>query len=478
MKKIFIYAFTTALIWGAAGCKPSDFGTTNVDPSATTTPIISALLTNAEAGFGSTVSTGIEALNGGQYAQYFAQTQYPDVSLYSLPQLSFTGEYSGTLYDLQNIINLNQSNNSTAAAMVLQQYIFWTITDSWGDVPYSQALKGIAVPTPVYDTQQDIYKGILSKLTAAVAKFDASSSLAGDIIYSGDVASWKRAANSIRMLVALQLSKKFPAAGAYAATEFSAALNDAAGSITLNSQNMTIAYPGSTYKNPWFNAYDGRTDYAESKTMTDLLTNLGDTRSTKFGGSFSDPKSVTGGTVSSNVGVPPGVDRNTAVNFTTANPNWAMVLRADLRTASSPLTIISAAEVYLARAEAAFYGWTTEVTATIYNTGIDRSFEQWGVTEPVGYNVQTGVIPTSLKNIATQRYIASYPDGHMAWDIWRKTGFPVLTPAPNATSASKQIVQRFTYSTTEYNTNSANVKAAAALLPGGDTQDSKVWWAQ
>jgi hypothetical protein len=63
----------------------------------------------------------------------------------------------------------------------------------------------------------------------------------------------------------------------------------------------------------------------------------------------------------------------------------------------------------------------------------------------------------------------------MAWDTWRKSGYPVLTPAPDATNSSKQIVRRFVYATSEYNTNGANVNAAVARM-GGDTQDTKVWW--
>jgi hypothetical protein len=64
------------------------------------------------------------------------------------------------------------------------------------------------------------------------------------------------------------------------------------------------------------------------------------------------------------------------------------------------------------------------------------------------------------------------------WNIWRKTGFPVLTPAPDAVNSSKQIPRRYTYGQGEYGTNSIEVKAKAAAMPGGDTQDAKVWWDQ
>ncbi|OCX52098.1 hypothetical protein BEL04_11405 [Mucilaginibacter sp. PPCGB 2223] len=497
MKKIFLYTLSTVLIWGVAGCKkPSDFGNTNVDPSATTVPIPSALLTNVELTLPLYASTQLEAINGAQYSQYFAETQYPAVSLYSLPQYAFIGEYSGILYDLQNIINLNPSNNMVAAATVLQQYIFWHITDAWGDVPYSQALKGLAYTNPAYDTQQSIYTSMLASLTAAEAKFDGSA-LSGDVIYGGDVSKWKKFTNSLRMLISLQMSKKMPTSSDFAATQFKAALADAGGSITTNTDNFALTYPSGTYKDPLFNLYDGRTDYAESKTMTDLLGSLSDARATVYGGAFNDPNNVSGGTVSSNVGIPPGGDRTSTVIFTTANPNWAMVLRADKRTPTSTLTMISASESLLARAHAVALGWTTETYATTYQAGIVQSFEQWGLADPsvtymTNVNASGAAVPT-FQQIIQQRYLASYPDGFMGWDIYRLTtttrdggttgtafaNNPLgIKPGTGATNNPKLIVSRFTYTAAEYSTNGVNASAAAARYTGGDKQDSRVWWDQ
>ena len=66
--------------------------------------------------------------------------------------------------------------------------------------------------------------------------------------------------------------------------------------------------------------------------------------------------------------------------------------------------------------------------------------------------------------------------GHGGWSEWRRTGIPALTPTTNAVSASKLIPRRYTYGANEYGSNAVAVKAAAALIPGGDVQDSKVWW--
>lgn len=461
-----------------SGCnKIKDFGDTNVNPAATTTPILGALLTNVEAGLGSYASN----TGGGLYCQYISETQYPDYSCYSLQQVSFTGHYSGPLYDLQNIIIQNQSNNMNAVALILQQYIFWRVTDSWGDVPYSGALKGD--PHPAYDKQEDIYKGLLSNLTAAAGMFDNTSIITGDIIFGGNTALWKKTANSLRMMIALQLSKKYPGASDYAATQFKAALNDPGGYISSNSDNFDIVFPGGNFKCNWWNVYNGRNDYGESKTMTDLLSDLGDARINVYGGATQlegQPNSLD----PSSIGVPYGVKRATAEAFTSANPTWARVLRGDFRQQNGTTVILSAGQIALARAEAADLGWTSENLVSVYQQGITLSFAQWGLPAPsASYLAQADVVitpggPNNKANISVQRWLAHYPDGMTGWDIWRKSGFPVLIPAPDATNASKQIPRRLAYATSEANTNTDAYNEAVGRMSGGDTQDSKVWWDQ
>lgn len=475
MKKRYIYTLTAAFVWLGTGCnKLKDFGDVNQNPTATTQPIVAGLLTNAQVSVTGLSSTGTPAIAGGQYAQFFTETQYSGTSLYTLPQNDFTPYYSGPLYDLQNIINLNQSKASSAVSKILQQYIFWVVTDSWGEVPYSDALKGLTSIQPKYDTQEAIYKGIIATLTSAQAELDGSS-LAGDVIYGGDVASWKRAANSIKLLAAVQLSKVVPAASGYAATAVKEAI--AAGVIESNSQNMKVTFPGGGIKSPWYTLYDGRKDFAESATMTDILKGLNDTRLSVYGGK----SEAIGNTESSDIGVTYGLARNNVLAFIEANPNWARVMRGDFRTTTGSVTIVTAGEVYLARAEAASLGWTGEVVATDYVAGITASNGQWGLAAPTAAYIAAA--PPTIANITIQRWIASYPDGHQAWAIWRKSatttnpkGYPALNPAPDAVNASKKIVSRFVYPTSEYSSNEKNVNAAVARLTGGDIQDAHVWW--
>jgi hypothetical protein len=474
-KKIFKIGTVAVLMLGVtvSGCnKLSDFGDTNVNPGATTEPVLSALLTNVEAGIAGYATQTLPGL----YAQYFSETQYTDASLYSINQANFTGIYQGNLYDLQNIINRNESQNMTNVARILQQYIFWTVTDRWGDVPYSEALQG---STPKYDTQEEIYRGMISTLAEVVDQFD-NSPISGDVIFGGDVSKWRKTANSLRMLMAIQLSERFPAAGGYAATEFNSALTHSAGYINSNADNFLVPFPGGNYKNTWWNLYDGREDFGQSKTMTDLTGSLTDTRQQVFGGE-TKVEGQENSNNTSNIGVPYGWTRAKTEAWTSANPRWARILRGDKRTQSSPVYIITAAQVTLARAEAAHLGWTTENLVNVYNAGITQSFEQWGLTPAASYFTQSGVAVTpgganNERNIAIQRYIASYPDGLQGWNIWRKSGYPALQPAEDATNTPKAIPTRLMYHPSEYTTNEVNVREAEGRLQGGNTMTARVWW--
>jgi hypothetical protein len=486
-----IATFALAVVLIITGCnKLKDFGSTNVDPSATSKPITSALLTNVLTGVGGYGAIITPAL----YAQYYSETQYPDVSCYSANTISPQAVYATFLYDLQNIIisntdpatapaaALNGANaNQIAIARILKAYIFWTLTDRWGDIPYSAALKG--VPDVAYDSQQAIYEDMIKELTEAVAQFTTGAAIKGDIAYNGDVAQWQKLANSMRMLMALRLSKRYPNAGDYAATQFNAALNDAAGSISTNADNFQLTYPGGNFRNPFMVLYDGRHDYGESETMTTLLSTLGnDARQAVFG--------ATSAGVASTKGVPYGRARSAYPGWVGidawcgANPDFCYVLAPSFRTEKSPIFIIHAASVLLARAEAADRGWTSENTADLYTAGINAAYELWGLAAPdASYftvaGVALGAAGTNLQQIATQEYLAYYPDGLQGWSTWRRTNYPTLTPAIDATNTPPVIPRRYMYGPSDYSLTATGVATAvAALGANGDKMDSRIWWDQ
>jgi hypothetical protein len=181
------------------------------------------------------------------------------------------------------------------------------------------------------------------------------------------------------------------------------------------------------------------------------------------------------------------LERSDIETWANANTGWARILAESYRPAAGGVVVlVTASQIALARAEAADRGWTTETALTLYQDGINLSFTQWGLSAPAAsYFTQSAVAfsaaqgtGANLQQIAIQRYIASYPNGNEGWAEWRRTGYPALTPAVAATNTSKEIPRRYTYASSEYSSNSANVTAAAARLSGGDSQDSKMWWDQ
>jgi hypothetical protein len=484
-----IYILIFLMVVSSSGCnKLNDFGETNVNPATTNTPITAALLTNTLANlYDFWYGVGIPGL----YCQYFSETQYSELSCYATNQISPMSYYSGVLYDLQNIITTNSDNatmtdaeqyganvNQIAIARILKAYLYWTITDRWGDVPYADALKGN--PNVSYDTQETIYKGLIKELTEAVDQFTTGNDIKvikGDIAYNGNISKWQKLANSLRMLMSLNLSKQFPDASDYAASQFKAALNDPAGSISDNDDNFILFYPGgSGWKNPFYDLYDGAKYYGESETMTSILIDTigNDKRQSVFGADITGAYST--------LGVPYGRERSFIDPWCQSNPTWCFILAPEYRTQSSPFYLINAANVLLARAEAADRGWTTENTTTLYQAGITASFTQWGLAAPdVDYFAKTkvalGAPGTNLKQIAIQQYLAHYPDGLQGWNTWRRTGWPVLYPAPDATNSPKVIPRRIMYGQDDYSLTFDSVAIAVSRLgSNGDKMDSRIWW--
>ena len=471
--------------------KLGDFGNTNVNPSTTRSPVTSALLTNVLTGLSEYSDSYPDFYNwAALYCQYASQTYITERSRYIAHMSSPMNFYYSDLYDLQNIILINTdettmvnasengaNENQIAIARILKAYIFWTITDRWGDIPYTDALKG--EPNVSYDPQESIYKNLLTELTEAVAQFTEGAPIKGDIVYEGKILKWKKFANSLRMLMSLRLSEIYPLATDYASTQFKAGLEDAAGSIETNDDNFQLNFPGGSFRNPYYIMYDAGGYTGESETMTTLLQSLNnDQRQTVFG---SDANGFP-----SNTGVPYGRNDVYISSWIDANPTWCYIFSPEYRKVTSPVYIITASQILLARAEAADRGWTSETpnTAALYQEGITLSYLQWGLDAPdmTYFNspnialVEPPGTGANLKQIAIQQYIAFYPDGVQGWSNWRRTNYPELLPAPDASNDPKVIPRRYMYGPEDYTLTKAGVEEAVARLSGGDRMDSRVWW--
>ncbi|HEX7050211.1 MAG TPA: SusD/RagB family nutrient-binding outer membrane lipoprotein [Longimicrobiales bacterium] len=457
-------AVVTALAWGAAAC--SDITSVNDNPNGpTSVPPPSILPAATQVAVNRVLGVEPNLREGGLWVQYYAQTQYRDEDKYNIrPGAPSTpwSTYTGPLTDFQRMVEMGEAEgvpNWSAVARIMQSWLFGFLTDTFGDIPYSEALGGDSVATPKYDMQTDVYAGILSTLKQASGELDPNGIGFdnGDLLYGGDMTKWRKFANSLRLRMAIHLSNIDPAT---AQAEVQAALAD--GVFESNEDNAVLMYlAASPNQNPFYLTQVSRpNDYGMSKTLVDTLTSLADPRLPVYASPNVD---------SAYVGLQNGLNDGEGPNISTISRIGALWWTNP----AAPFTIQSYAEVLFIKAEAAARGWIPDDPATLYTEAIRASMTQYNdalasaglptiedsaiddyLAQPrVQYNPSTG-----LEQIALQKWIALFLNGPEAWTEVRRTGIPHLVPGPRAMLGA--IPSRLPYPTEETVLNEANVAAA------------------
>lgn len=494
MKKNILYTGGFALLFGIAlsGCK-ADFDDkyiNNPNPRVNATGNTAQLLTNAlyrSSGRGNAGAVNGDLITLGDkeaalFVQYISEAIYPSASLYTSTFGEWSTYYTGPLMDLKFIIDYNKdaalkdkvaesgsNNNQIATARIWRAYLFSIATDRWGDIPYSQA-NVVGLNSPKYDSQKDIYTDLFKELKEAADQFDNGAAFKGDILFNGNQSKWKKFANSLRMILALRLSKIDAATGK---AEFLSAYGHAAGYISTNADNAAFPYLNNlNYRNPWNNQQTESNAFGVSSYFINLLKNYNDPRLSKY--AALSPS----GTYN---GVPYGLNSD---HLGTPAPYSRMGDGFVQR--NSPGYFITASQMLFTKAEAGLRGWITGTNPQQdYLDAIRASMQQNGVTDAatidaylLGSSVAINIanVNEALGKIGTQKYLALYPNGFEAYAEWRRTGFPVLTPAPDALNASKQIPRRWGYPTTEATLNATNYQNALGSLGGTNSTDARVWW--
>lgn len=463
------------LLLSAASCK-KELVRINQNPNGSQTAQPNYLLTAATKATADTywgVANNMDASL--LFVQYWAKIQYTDPDRYIYTNSSFqelwTVGYSKSIVNLNQIIKLADAQGNTnykGVALVLRSWTFSLLTDAFGDIPYKQAANIDQYITPVYDTQKDVYYGLLDDLKAAQAALNpAGKAIAGDIIYGNNIALWKKFANSLRLRIALRIADRDPAKSKQVLDDVQA---EGSGYISSNSEIAQLVYQDSPNQNPVSNLFDTRDDYRISKTIVDKLVSLNDPRLPIYASPTQDP------TPQTYVGIPNGllVGDASSLGFTkTSKPG------AYFRAPHAPAVIISYAEVLFDRAEAAARGLTTEDAANLYNQAVTTSLKQYGIADATvaTYTALPAVQydPANYKkSIGEQKWIALFGQGLEAFAEWRRLDYPQLQPAVAGTLGGK-LPFRFIYPGTEQSLNGTNYKAAVADQ-GPDVLTTKLWF--
>ncbi len=531
--KILVLFGIVAIFIG--GCT-KNFDQINEDPNYPTEVTTCALFTAAQKSLMDDMMDEWWAGRQSQlYAQYWTQRNYTSEDRYSMRQNN-NNTYFRLLYtdimDLVEIIRLNEdtltrikysiygdNDNQVACAKILKAWAMQVMTDTYGDIPYTEAFQGnakVEILNPKYDKQEDIYAALLTDLKAAVdmINVDASGFSSGDIIYGGDMAKWKKFGNSLRLRVALRMSGRDKSKLDDIIAENA---GDPEAYFTSNADNAIFSYIGSNPNvAPVYNALwnEARNDFTMAKPLIELLKGDNDTLNGKinpFHGLvdprlqiYSRPKSgvyrgmpygMTDAQSQSYKGKCPSFyydpNGNAAYNTVTAtvvhNPRWSPVY-------------MDYAEVEFILSEVNNFEQThyiNGVRASIeYWRDMAADFESWSTTKINDFNVQleqyiAALPPANMENVMTQKYIAFYMQGYQAWSEYRRLGYPTMLVKPGEVTniladgtliyfnsledTHGDIPRRVTYPQQEYTVNNTNTTAAAEHMQG-DYLYTHVWW--
>jgi hypothetical protein len=428
-------------------------------------------------------------------AQHLAQVQYPDEDTYArldgeVTDGSFINTYSQELKNFQAVVEAGKAIDQPllwGPAQVMRSLIFGYVTDVWGDVPYSEALKGDAAEVnivPAYDPQEQIYDGLFADLSEAVTAIAGGGAIGlgtADPIYGGNALAWQRFGNSLRARHAMRLAN---VDAAQAQAELNAAIAAPGGLIASNAQNARLVWPGDgVYDNPWSANNQGRDDHRLSDRLMGQMLPYNDPRVPVYAQpTLADPAVY--------AGMPNGLTASQAGNYSLTSSRPGRVFYSTNRFCNGctgltgsrfPNFILTYAEVSFILAEAAERGWIAGSAAAYYVQGIQASMEQWGVTDAAAiaaYIAQPGIAYTpgvaGQRQIALQKWIALYTDGVSAWAEWRRTCVPAtVVPGPDAIIST--VPRRYQYSIREHSVNSANLDAAVARQ-GADEFTTRMYW--
>lgn len=414
---------------------------------------------------------------GSYWVQHMAPVQYAWDDRYDIRQDNIEAQweqvYTGPLQDWKQVIEKAEDRGRTdqvAAAKVMQAFLFQIVTDSWGDVPYSQANTGLALEnggttTPVFDPQQEIYESLIQELEEASAGLSGSGDVFGaaDFIYGGDPEGWRRFANSLRLRLAMRLSEVDPALGRQV---FSSAV--AAGVFESLSDEATFEWEAtSEHENPWCDNCGGVENIGGRKvsvTMVDILKSLSDPRL----GVYVRPNNE-----GEFVGLPNGLQDGHGIPFGAASPAGEVFMRSQTR----PSILLGYDEVLFLQAEAAERGWTSGDPGALYESAIRANLARYDIpdAEVAAYLAQPEVAYAGeLEQIALQKWISLFTRGIEAWAEYRRTGVPDLVPGPAA--VLNQVPSRVPYPGSESSLNAANLEEARSRQNGA-SMISPVWWA-
>ncbi|GAA4806579.1 SusD/RagB family nutrient-binding outer membrane lipoprotein [Olivibacter ginsenosidimutans] len=362
-----------------------------------------------------------------------------------------------------------EQTNYMAISLICQSWVFSMLTDTYGDIPYTQALRGEEKNfTPVFDQQQDIYPALLDSLERAnqLLKSNTDIKSTSDPIFHGDILKWRKFGNSLYLRLLLRIANKEPEK---VAAKIKAIVADPVEYpiMTSNDESAILRWDGSTsYPSPFANWRPGDW-YGPRLTnfFVDNLTERSDPRIEKWATLYEGEYA----------GVPSGYPVG-------QHPVGKSSLPTDLMTEPLLGNIMNYAEVQFILAEAVVRGWITEKPAKdYYEEGIKAAIQLWGYELPENYltgeHVQWNDEASEtekLNQLFLQKYYALFFTDLETWFEYRRTGYPEI-PKGAGLQNNGVMPARLNYPVYIQSTNAVNYRAAVDRQ-GPDNIQTEVWW--
>lgn len=458
------------LALATASCD-SELTEINTNPNATENPQPAYLLSAAQYHSADLYMGGDMNYNSTLlWVQHWAKIQYTEPDCYNVSNSDFSDiwdeAYATIIADLNTIESSELSNdNYRAVAKIWRSWTFLQLTNLYGDIPYSQYGKSV---TPAYDNQETVLKGLLDELNSASQSLStANGAIEGDLIYNGDIANWRRFAQSLRLRIALEIADRDPSTARSIISELYAQRDNL---INSNATNTQFVFTSSPQWNPWANAFSTRDDQRMSKTLIDKLKELSDPRLPIYAQLPKDQ------TVTTYEGGGNGLsaDQANSQGFNKLSLPGTYFL-AD----KAPAVFFTYAEINFIFAEAAARGFISADAATYYNAGVKASLSQFGVDATAdSYLAQSSVAYDSSKwaeLIGWQKWISLFGQAPDAFTDWRRLGYPQLKAGPSSVLDNGQLPRRVFYPSTEQSLNGASYTAAVAHQ-GADELTTRLWF--
>ncbi|WP_337966307.1 SusD/RagB family nutrient-binding outer membrane lipoprotein [uncultured Flavobacterium sp.] len=501
MKKIIV-AITGILMFSSC----SNFDEINTNPNTPTGVSASLLATNiilSIAKYQGTDSKEFIAENAlPKYVGYANEgqlgTQYNFIANSSFNKMTILPDIDKMLLAAKG----NPAENSyKGVGHFIRAYTFYLLTMKMGDIPYSEANLGTQGNyKPKYDSQKEVFMGILSELEQARIDFSQGIVFDGDpTIFKGNPERWRRACNAFELKVLMTLSAKESDADLKIKEKFANIVNE---NILLKDDSDYFGLEYNTVNlHPLYSTNDmftGRTILSD--IVVDNLKRLNDKRLFYFAEPSADQ--IAKGLAQNSFMAYTGV--KTSLDYGLMNANYSagkyskINLRYQTKQNSDPRRLLTYAEQELILAEARIKGWITTSSAQLYyENGVKAALKNVMSTDasfahgnPIAQNdidtYFTGEAAfaadadTQLKQVWIQRYLLNFlVDAETSYFEYRRNKYPDFNIDPTTNLNVKSLGSmpvRYLYPSSELNYNSQKLMEALNRQFGGYDEINKTMW--